>query len=246
MKHVLVAGATSAIAIACARLWAAQGAFLFLAARDTAKLEATAGDLRVRGAAKVHVHRMAGLEVADHHLLLESALAEMGRIDVALIAWGTLPDQGACERDASVALRESFTNGTSVISLLTLLANRLESQGAGAIGVITSVAGDRGRPSNYVYGSAKKAVSTFCEGLRARLSRSGVTLTDIRPGFVASPMTAGLALPGPLVSQPARIADRIVKGIERGNGVLYVPAYWALIMLVVRSIPSFIFNKLKL
>lgn len=246
MKRVLIIGATSAIATACARLWAVRGDSLFLVGRDGEKLDLLARDLSVRGASAVHQYRMDATDVAAHVAMTGAAVEALEEIDVVLIAHGTLPDQRACEADVSLTLREFDTNGTSVIALLTALANLLERQGHGAIGVITSVAGDRGRRSNYVYGSAKAAVSVFCEGLRARLFRAGVSLTDIRPGFVATPMTHGLPLPPMLVSRPATVARRIVAGIERRSDVLYAPAYWALIMLVIRSMPRRIFKRLKL
>lgn len=246
MKRILIIGATSAIATACARMWAVQGASLFLVARDAEKLEALAGDLTVRGAAKVRTFQMDANETPVHSAMLDVAVQALGQIDIALIAHGTLPDQRACEADATVALREFATNGLSVIALLTVLANKFERQHGGAIGVITSVAGDRGRPSNYLYGSAKAAVSIFCEGLRARLFKAGVSLTDIRPGFVATPMTQGLPLPAPLVVEPEVVAKRVVKSIERKTDVLYAPAFWTLIMLVIRNIPSPIFKRMKL
>jgi decaprenylphospho-beta-D-erythro-pentofuranosid-2-ulose 2-reductase len=246
MSRVLVFGATSAIATACARIWAAQGAQLFLVGRSTEKLQSLADDLAVRGARAVHKLELDANDNAAHQSVVEAAVRQLGGIDIALIAHGSLPDQAACQADSATMLREIATNGTSVLSLLTVLANHFERQRSGAIGVITSVAGDRGRPSNYVYGSAKAAVQVFCEGLRARLFHAGVSLTDIRPGFVATPMTQGLKLPGPLVSEPAVVAKRIVSGIARKADVLYTPGYWALIMLVIRSIPRPVFKRLKL
>jgi decaprenylphospho-beta-D-erythro-pentofuranosid-2-ulose 2-reductase len=246
MKRILVIGAASAIAAACARLWAARGASLFLVGRDAAKLEALAGDLSVRGASAVHGHRMDANDVPAHAAMLEAAVQALGGLDIALIAHGTLPDQKACEADAALALRELATNATSVIALLTVLASHFARQRGGAIAVITSVAGERGRPGNYVYGSAKAAVSVFCEGLRARLLGQGVSLTDIRPGFVATPMTQGLPLPAPLVAQPETVARRIVAGIERKADVLYAPAFWAPIMMVIRNIPRALFKRMKL
>jgi decaprenylphospho-beta-D-erythro-pentofuranosid-2-ulose 2-reductase len=246
MKKILVIGATSAIATACTKIWAAQGAGLFLAARDSAKLETLAADLTVRGAAVVHQFTMDANDDAARTAMLATAVQALGGIDIALIAHGTLPDQAACEADTALTLREFATNGTSVIALLTELANVFERQRSGAIGVITSVAGDRGRPTNYVYGSAKAAVSVFCEGLRARLFKAGVSLTDIRPGFVATPMTQNLQLPQALVAQPADVAKRIVTGIERRVDVLYAPAFWALIMLIIRSIPRAVFKRMRL
>jgi decaprenylphospho-beta-D-erythro-pentofuranosid-2-ulose 2-reductase len=246
MKRILIIGATSGIASACAREWAARGASLFLVGRDAGRLEALASDLRVRGGGAVHSHPMDALDLPAHGAMLDACVAQLGGLDVALIAHGTLPDQAACERDPALALREIMTNGSSVVALLTLLANRFEQQRAGMLAVITSVAGDRGRPSNYVYGSAKAQVSVFCEGLRARLFKAGVSLTDIRPGFVATAMTRGLPLPGPLVASPEAVARRIVAGVERRKDVLYTPAFWALIMLVIRCIPRFVFKRLKL
>jgi short-subunit dehydrogenase len=246
MKRILLIGATSAIATACARIWAAQGARLLLVARDSEKLAAVADDLAVRGAGAVHKFLMDANDIPAHIVMVEAAARVLGAIDIALIAHGKLPDQAACEADAALALREFATNGTSVISLLTVLANQFEHQHSGVIGVITSVAGDRGRPSNYVYGSAKAAVSAFCEGLRARLFKAGVSLTEIRPGFVRTPMTAGIRLPEPLVVPPQVVAKRIVAGMEKRIDLLYAPAFWAPIMLIVRNIPRALFKRIKL
>ena len=246
MNRVVIIGATSAIAGACARLWAAQGASLFLVARDTEKLDALVGDLTVRGASASHKWQMDANDLPAHPLMLDAVLQSMGGLDIVLIAHGTLPDQAACEADAMLALREFHTNGTSVIALLTLLANQFERQGSGAIGVITSVAGVRGRPSNYACGSANAAVSTFCEGLRARLFKSGVSVTDIRPGFVATPMTESLSLPAMLVAEPDAVGRLIVAGIGRGADVLYTPRLWRVLMAVIQCIPGFVFKRMAL
>jgi len=246
MKRVLIIGANSTIAVACARCWAANGASFFLVARNASKLEQTADDLRSRGAYEVSVLALDATNLEGHAAMIEEAVAALDQIDIVLLAYGTLPDQAACERDANLAVREFEINGTSAIALLTGLAAVLEAQGQGRLAVITSVAGDRGRLSNYVYGSAKAAVSTFCEGLRVRLYKSGVHVTDIRPGFVDTPMTQGLPLPRALVATPESVGRRIVKGIDRKVDVLYVPAFWALIMLIVRSIPRPIFKRMRL
>ena len=246
MKSVIIIGATSAIASACARLWAAQGSNFFLVGRDAEKLDAIVRDLCVRGASAAHPFVMDANDVAAHAAMVAAAVQVLGRLDVVLIAHGTLPDQSVCEADAATAMHEFMSNGTSAIALLTVLAHELERQRTGAIGVITSVAGDRGRPSNYLYGSAKAAVSVFCDGLRARLFKAGVSLTDIRPGFVATPMTQGLALPALLLAQPETVAKRIVAGIERKRDVLYAPAFWAVVMWVIRSIPRAVFKRIHL
>lgn len=246
MNRVLIIGATSAIATACARLWAEQGSEFFLVARNTEKLQQTAADLQARGAKAVTLYCMDATDLSAHPAMLENCLSAMRQVDVALIAHGTLPDQKACERDVTVAVQEFANNGTSVIALLTLLANQFETQRCGTLAVISSVAGDRGRPSNYLYGTAKAAVSTFCEGLRARLFKVGVHVITIKPGFVDTPMTQGLPLPAALVAKPELVAQRIVAGIERKASTLYAPSFWALIMLIIRSIPQPVFKRLNL
>lgn len=246
MKNILIIGATSAIASACARNWAKENANFFLVGRDQTRLKAVAGDLLTRGGNEVHTHTMDVNSLSDHSAMLDAAFSTMSRIDVALIVHGTLPDQQACEQDVNVAIQEFTTNGLSVIALLTNLANTMQAQGSGVIAVISSVAGDRGRPSNYLYGTAKAAVNTFCEGLRARLAKSGVHVLTIKPGFVDTPMTASLDLPRMLVASPETVARRIVRGVDMRRNVLYVPAFWSLIMWIIRTIPEPVFKRLKL
>lgn len=245
MKNILILGATSAIATACARRWCEGGARFHLVGRTAEKLRQVADDLSVRGAL-VKTYEL-DLNVLESHagLMLE-AFEWLGRIDVVLIAHGTLPNQKACEQDAELAIHEFTSNGLSVISLLTHLANPMEAQGSGSIGVISSVAGDRGRPSNYLYGSAKGAVSIFCSGLRARLFKTGVNLTTIKPGFVDTPMTKGLPLPGILVATPDQVAADIVKAIDSGKNVLYTRWFWRYIMLAIIHIPDRIFRKMNI
>lgn len=245
MKNILIIGATSAIAAACARRWCEGGARFYLVGRTADKLRQVADDLSARGAEVGSVQL--DLNVLESHadLMLE-AFEWLGRIDVVLIAHGTLPDQKACEHDATLAIREFTSNGLSVISLLTHLANPMEAQGSGSIGVISSVAGDRGRSSNYLYGSAKSAVTAFCSGLRARLFKAGVNLTTIKPGFVDTPMTKGLPLPGVLVATPDQVAADIVKAIDSGKSVLYTRWFWRYIMLAIVHIPDCIFRKMNI
>lgn len=246
MKKILIIGAASAIASACARLWAIDKAEFFLVARNQERLRQTADDLTARGAAAVHVFALDMNQFDQHAQMLEACFGVLGKVDIVLVAHGTLPDQAACQQDVALALREFSSNGLSVVSVLTLLANRMEAQRSGTIAVIASVAGDRGRYSNYLYGTAKAAVSTFCEGLRARLFHAGVHVMTIKPGFVDSPMTKGLPLPGPLVASPDRVARDITRAVERSANVVYTPGFWALIMLVIRTVPSFVFKRLKL
>lgn len=245
MKRVLIIGASSAIAEAAARLWAVQGASLFLVARKADRLQAIAADLSVRGAAKVGTQIMDATDVAAHAAMFDAALAELGGIDIALIAHGTLPDQKACEASVELTLKEIDNNGLSVIALATRLANLLETQGSGCIAVISSVAGDRGRQSNYVYGAAKGMVTRFLQGLRNRLAKKGVQVLTIKPGFVDTPMTAAFKK-GALWAQPDDVARGILAAIEKGKNEVYLPGFWWLIMAIIRHIPEPIFKKLSL
>ncbi|CAL8473201.1 SDR family oxidoreductase [Caballeronia sp. S22] len=246
MKNIVIVGATSAIAIACAREWATKGARFFLVARNQERMEQVAADLTARGAASAAVHRLDIDKLDDHAAMLADCAAQMDSIDIVLVASGTLPDQAVCQNDPAVAVREFHTNALSLIALITPIANRLEVQRHGTLAVISSVAGDRGRPSNYLYGSAKAALQAFLEGLRARLFKVGVHVVDIKPGFVATPMTAGLPLPGPLVATPEKVAKDIVRGIERKRDVLYTPWFWWGIMLIIRNVPRFVFKRASL
>jgi len=246
MKKILIIGATSAMARAYARIWADKKATFFLVARDPIKLKQTADDLLTRGASAVHTAILDATDITSHKAVIDDCFNKLTAVEVALIAHGTLPDQAICQTSVDTALAEFANNGTSTIALLTELANRFEQQHFGTIAVITSVAGDRGRPSNYLYGSAKAAVTTFCEGLRARLYKSGVHLVDIKPGFVDTPMTQGLNLPKALLATPETIATYIDKAISKKKDVVYAPWFWFWILLIIRSVPQFIFKKAKL
>lgn len=245
MQKILIIGATSAIAEATARLFAARGDRLHLLARNRERLETMAKDLKIRGAESVSFDVFDVNDFPGHAALLDAANAALEGIDVALIAHGTLPDQKACERDFSVALEELNTNAIGTLSLLTHLANRFEQQRHGVIAAISSVAGDRGRQSNYVYGTAKAAVTTFLQGLRNRLSKSGVTVLTIKPGFVDTPMTADFRK-GLLWVSPERVARDILKAISASRDVLYTPWFWRPVMVLICSIPELVFKRLSL
>ena len=246
MKRILIIGATSAIATASARLWAGEGAAFFLVARNAEKLDQVTADLRARGAGTATVHIMDALNSAAHATMLQTALKALGEIDIALIAHGTLPDQKLCEQSPALTAAAFASNATSTITLATAIANQLESQKNGTLAVISSVAGDRARASNYVYGSAKAAVSAFCEGLRTRVAKSGVHVLTVKPGFVNTPMTKGMTLPARLLATPDQVATDIVRAVARKKAVLYTPAIWRLIMLIIRNIPGPIFRRLNL
>lgn len=245
MKKILIVGATSAIAEATARRFAARGTELFLLARNQERLASLCEDLQVRGASSIHSEIFDANDVARHSGLIDTVIERLGGLDLVLVAHGTLGDQKACEQDAALTLSELNTNALSVISLLTPLANHLEKQGHGSIAVISSVAGDRGRQSNYVYGAAKGALSIFLQGLRNRLNKTGVQVLTIKPGFVDTPMTAAFPK-GPLWATPEKVAGDIDKAIAKGKDVLYTPGFWCPIMAIIRSIPEFVFKRLSL
>lgn len=245
MQKVLIIGATSAMAEACARIWAARGAALYLVGRREERLRAIADDLRVRGAASVGCHAMDCCDHASHAPMLDAALAALGGIDVALIAHGSLPDQRACEASVDATLAALDTNGVSVVALATRLAPVLAQQHSACLAVIGSVAGDRGRQSNYVYGAAKGLVAIFLQGLRNRLAKEGVQVLTIKPGFVDTPMTAALPK-GALWAQPDAVARGIVAAVDGKRDVVYLPGFWWLIMTVIRHIPERIFKRLSL
>ena len=243
--RVLIVGATSAIAMETARAYAAYGARLFLTGRDAARLDGVAADLRVRGAGAVET---AVLDVTERRRgaeVMESAWAAFGGLDVALLAPGVLPDQAQCQTSADDALAAIDVNFTSVVALLTPLASRFEASRAGCIAVISSVAGDRGRQSNYVYGSAKGGLDRFLEGLRNRLFRAGVAVVTLKPGFVDTPMTAGMRQ-GPLFASARRAGRAVYRAIERRRDVAYIPWFWRPIMAIIRALPEPVFKRLRL
>ena len=242
--NILIFGATSAIAGAVAARYATAENRFFLIARDNEKLAALRERLTDSGAGEIETAQSDLTRLEDHPGLTEAAFNWLQTVDLVLIAHGTLPDQAHCERDASTALEALTVNGLSPISLLTELAPRMRGQAHGTLAVITSVAGDRGRPSNYVYGSAKAMVSAFLQGLRGRLHGARVHVIDIRPGLVDSPMTAHLPK-GPLFATPDRVAGDIVKAVASRRHTVYIPGWWRLIMEIVRWLPDSIFKRLN-
>jgi decaprenylphospho-beta-D-erythro-pentofuranosid-2-ulose 2-reductase len=244
-QQVLIIGATSGIAEELIRSYAARGTRLFLVARNESKLQAISSDAAARGASEVKTWVMDANNSEAIMPMLEAAWQAFGSFDVALIAHGTLPDQERTQLDITYAITEFRTNAESAIALLAGLATKFEPQGKGVIAVIGSVAGDRGRASNYLYGAAKAAVETFSSGLRARLFATGVHVLLVKPGFVATPMTAHLQLPAALTSTAAVAAADIIKAIENRQDVLYTAWFWRWIMLIIRMLPLVIFKRLK-
>lgn len=244
MKKVLIIGATSSIAEHCARIWAARGDELCLVARNEAHVQTIAADLKVRGASSIAINCVDLNEIDRHVELLDAAENAMNGVDIVLVAHGTLSNQKSCELSVNQTLQEIQTNALSTVSLLTLIANRFEAKRDGTICVISSVAGDRGRASNYVYGAAKAMVTAFTSGLRQRLHKSNVAVVTIKPGFVDTPMTSEFRK-GFLWAKPNVISALIVKAIDKKKAEVYVPAFWRVIMTVIVLIPNLIFKKMK-
>ncbi len=242
---IAILGATSAIAHETAKWFAPDNAEFFLVGRSQEKLETIANDLKVRGAKRVDSYTVDLADLDRHQALLDQTVATLEQVDILLIAHGTLGNQQLCEQSVAETLKEFSNNCTSVISLLTLYANFFEQQKHGTIAVISSVAGDRGRQSNYVYGTSKAAITAFLQGLRGRLAKSNVHVLTIKPGLIDTPMTAELKK-GPLMASARSVGAGIYKAIQHKKEVIYLPAFWRPIMLVVKSIPERIFKRLAI
>ena len=244
-RKILVLGATSGIAEATCRIWATQGASLFLVARNAQKLAAVAADLRTRGASYVDT-AVADLDNTDiHPELLTHAVNSLTGMDIAYLAHGILGDQTEAEQDFNAAAQIIYTNFMAPVSLLTWLANFCVQRHAGTLAVISSVAGDRGRKSNYLYGSSKAGLTVFLAGLRNRVDREGVHVLTIKPGPTRTPMTVAMPNSDKFADVDS-VAESIVSAIDKRKDILYVPFQLRNIMCVVRSIPERIFNKMNL
>ncbi len=244
---IVIFGATSSIAEHCARLWVASGpTTLHLIARDRIKLDRIAADLRVRSPS-VTIH-CATMDFTDPVSIEETVrnIAAAGPIDIALVAHGSLPDQSVCERHLRAEAEALIINGVSPSLIAEALVGTMLAAGHGQLALIGSVAGDRGRKSNYVYGSAKGLMERYAEGLQHRLAGTKVTVTLVKPGPTDTPMTAHLKAAGGKLADVADVARSIVDGVASGKPVIYAPAKWALIMLVIRNLPRFVFHKMNI
>ena len=240
MTRVLVLGATSAIAQQLARAYAERGAALFLVARNEQRLSAVADDLRVRGA-QVQT-AVADLDDPAAH---EELLAGAAPLEIVFLAYGVLGDARETERSAEAAEAVLRSNLLRPISLLTRAATLLEAQRGGCIVALASVAGDRGRASNAVYGASKAGLAAFLSGLRNRLARSGVRVITVKPGLVDTPMTGHLSK-NRLYSSPERVARDLIRAVDGRSDVVYTPWWWRWVMLVLRLIPEPVFKRLSL
>jgi short-subunit dehydrogenase len=245
-RRILIVGATSAIAEAVARRMVRPEARFVLVGRRRLALEHIAADLQLRGAEAAEALEGDLARLDDLPALVEAASARLGgRIDLALVAHGTLTVQSRADEDADYARAEFHLNATASIELLRLLARALVAQGGGHLVVLSSVAGDRGRGSNALYGAAKAAVTAFAGGLGQRFRREGLVVTVVKPGFVDTPMTAAFKK-GLLWAKPGAVAARIVAAARAGRPEVYAPALWWLVMAVIKAIPARIFRRLTL
>jgi short-subunit dehydrogenase len=249
---VIILGPTSGIGCAVAHEMAMHGKNLVLAGRDTDEIQAIAADLRIRHNVRVVVRRFDAMGFDGHASFIEHCwrdAASQGDPDPEglILCYGDMTDQDEAENDFSLARRVIDVNYTSCVSVLNRAAMRMKQAGQGYLCVVSSVAGDRGRQSNYTYGSSKAALSVYLQGLRNRLFSNGVHVVTVKPGFVDTGMTWGLLKPGsPLVAGPAKVARDIRRAIERRRNVVYTPWFWFGIMMIIRSIPEPIFKRLKL
>ena len=245
---IVIVGATSSIATHCARIWVAteQAAEFVLLGRDVARLERVAADLRARNSLATVTIKLAdflkpgAIQSAVHEIAAE------GKIDIALIAHGSLGDQEKSQNDLAFNYTELHINAVSPVLYAEAFAQQMEKIGKGTLVVIGSVAGDRGRQSNYVYGAAKGLVSRYVQGLQHRFAGTSVKVILIKPGPTDTPMTAHLKDQGMRLASVEEVAKGIVSAVKAGKSVAYVPGKWALIMMIIRHLPNFIFNKLRI
>lgn len=244
--RVIVLGATSAIAEATARLYAAEGADLLLVGRQAAKLSSVASDLKIRGAgsAQIVVHDLALVEGVE--ATLDSFVVQLGGVDHILVAYGILGDQGDAERDEAVASDILRVNFNSAAAWCLAAASELERQGRGSLVVIGSVAGDRGRRANFVYGAAKAGLAALVEGIAHRFANKGPRAVIVKPGPTITPMTESFDRQGLLWATAPQVAAVVRAAADRGGPVVYAPWFWRYIMLIIRNLPSAIFNRMDI
>jgi short-subunit dehydrogenase len=245
MLKILIIGGASAIAQGTAKCFAEDGAELFLVDLSAERLEAVKNDLLVRGAKKVETFTLDVTHFDRHQPMFDSAIEALGGLDAVLVAHGILGNQKRCEEDFNETLRELNINLISTISILTLAANYFEKQKRGVIAAISSAAGDRGRMTNYVYGTAKGGLTIFMQGLRARMDKCGVAVVTIKPGRVDTPMTKDFKK-NFMFADPNHVGKEIYKAMKAGKNTVYIPTFWLLIMLIIRNIPEFVYKKLSM
>ena len=239
----LILGARSNIAMAVAHRFAKAGYNIQLAARNSDSLEADKSDIGLRYQVAVTVHELDALEITSHQAFVDG-LPELPV--VAICAVGYMGEQSKNERDVQAAAQVMRSNYEGPTSILAVFANLFEQRGSGTLVGISSVAGERGRATNYVYGSAKAGFTAFLSGLRNRLAKKGVHVVTVLPGFVATKMTDGMDLPAKLTAQPEQVADAVLDAVLKRRNVIYVKRIWQLIMMIIRYIPEKVFKRMKI
>lgn len=242
-ENVLILGATSDMAVAIARQLAIGGYSITLAGRNTERLSVIEGDIRIRHKAMVNSVHFDALDFENHQVFY-NALPE--KPDIVICVFGLLGDQGEGQDNWAHCLDILNSNYIGAVSILNVVANDFERRKKGIIAGISSVAGERGRQSNYLYGSAKAGFTAYLSGLRNRLNPHGVHVLTVKPGFVKTKMIENLNTPGPLTASPKKVAEKVSKALIRKSNTIYVLPVWGLIMMVIRCIPESIFKKLKL
>ncbi len=246
MRNILILGANSGMAKALIRRLAGPDSRLILASRNLVELRRTAADAAVRGQGpQPLVIGFDALRLEIHSRFVQDLMRRVRTLDEVYVFFGALHPQAEAQKDFQLAQEMLTANYVGAVSVLERLAPHLERRKQGLIVGVSSVAGDRGRQSNYFYGSAKAGFSTYLQGLRNRLAKSGVRVLTVKPGFVDTPMTRHLKK-GLLFASPETIARGLIKAVRQKRNVVYLPGYWRWIMLVVRSVPEFIFKKMKL
>lgn len=245
-KSVLILGAASGVARHMASEFARLGYAVGLAGRNLEELETLATDLRIRYEVACYTQAFDALAFDTHESFLAQCTEYFGAVpDGVVLCFGFMADQAQAQSDFDIARRTLDTNLTGAVSILEKIAAVYEERGSGFIAALTSVAGDRGRKMNYIYGASKAGLNAYLQGLRNRLHSAGVQVTTIKPGFMDTPMTYGMKLPGPLVAAPEDAAAAMVKAIVRGKDVVYVPFFWRYIMWIIKSIPEWQFKKMS-
>lgn len=246
-QRIVIIGATSLIAEHCARLWVTQASSdMILVGRDTARMEQIATDLKVRSPDSQIKCMQTDFIAADKIAELVASITNEGAVDIALIAHGSLPDQQLCQQDLTLCQDTLLINGLSPVLFAEAFATSMQKANRGTLAIIGSVAGDRGRKSNYIYGSAKGLVSRYVQGMQHRFANTRVKIVLIKPGPTDTPMTTHLKQQGAKLASAEEVALDIVNGISKGALTIYAPPIWKLIMMIVRHLPAFLFNRLNI
>ena len=246
-KKIVIVGATSAIATHAARIWAQKGhTEFFLLGRDSSRLNRVAEDLKARGTQNSVLTLVINFTNPEEIQRVVKQVVSDGAADIVLIAHGSLSDQQRAQNDLVYAQNELIINGVSAVLFAEAFATTLELAGRGTLAVIGSVAGDRGRRSNYVYGAAKGLVTRYVQGLQHRFAGTAIKVVLIKPGPTETPMTAALVANGLKAAPVDEVAESMVAAIDRGAPEAYAPGKWWVIMMIIRHLPRFVFNKMNI